>query len=324
MPGIAPKNYLSKTDEFLAHWPQVNTALGPSGPLILTGNYTVATLGTDRTALATQIALVETTINTNEGAITTRDLARAAMKERIRQFNALVRGAFPRTTYENMLPRVPSFNAAPGIWMKAMADMNNVWTLINAIAPPPVGAPIPLILSGNYTLALFITDQTALNAAFSAIETTENTVETAIQQRDFLWDPIYQRLRQYRLQVQGRFPAGSPLLLSLPSLSPPAGHTPAAVNVSAIWDDVLLKAVITYSASADPDLQEYELRGSFGGTKYNVDTASVLDSHLAGDVTPFQTDDGLVASGSKVFYKVFVVLTTGNEKGSRTVSVVRV
>ena len=32
----------------------------------------------------------------------------------------------------------------------------------------------------------------------------------------------------------------------------------------------------------------------------------------------------IAASGSKVFYKVFVVLTTGNEKGSRAVSVVRV
>lgn len=321
MGSIAPKNYLSKIDEFLAHWPQVNTSLGSA--LVLTGNYTVATLGTDRTALATQITAVETAINTNEGAITTRDLARAAMKERIRQFNQVVRGAFPRSQYENMLPKAPSFNAAPGIWMKAMADMNNVWTLINAILPVPLGAPIPLLLVGGYTLATFTTDQAALNAAFTAIETTANVTETAIQQRDALWNPIFQRLRQYRLMVQGRFAAGAPLLLSLPSLSPPPGHTPAAVNVSALWDDVLLKAVITYTASADPDLQEYELRGSFGGTKYNVDTASVLGSHLAGDVSPFQTDDGLVASGSKVFYKVFVVLTTSNEKGSRTVSVTR-
>jgi hypothetical protein len=37
----------------------------------------------------------------------------------------------------------------------------------------------------------------------------------------------------------------------------------------------------------------------------------------------FETNDGLVASGSKVFYKVHVILSTGNEKGSRTVSVTR-
>jgi hypothetical protein len=318
---IAPKNYLSKIDEFAAHWPQVNTSLGSA--LVLTGNYTVATLGTDRTALAAQITAVETAINTNEGAITNRDTLRAAMKERIRQFNSIVRGAFPRSQYENMLPRIPGFTAAPGIWMKAMADMNNVWTLINAITPIPLGAPIPLLLVGGYTLATFTTDQAALNTAFTAIETTENVTETAIDQRDVLWNPIYQRLRQYRLAVQGRFVTGAALLLSLPALTPPAGHTPTAVNVSALWDDVLVKAVITYTASADPDLQEYELRGSFGGTKYSADAASVLDSHAAGDVSPFQNDEGLVASGSKVFYKVFVVLTTSNEKGSRTVSVTR-
>lgn len=36
-----------------------------------------------------------------------------------------------------------------------------------------------------------------------------------------------------------------------------------------------------------------------------------------------EANDGLVALSSKVFYKVYVVLTTGNEKGSRTVSVTR-
>ncbi|MBX7132873.1 MAG: hypothetical protein K1X67_09380 [Fimbriimonadaceae bacterium] len=321
MPGIAPKNYLAKIDEFAAHWPQVNSSLGT--PLVLTGNYGVANLGTDRTGLATQITAVETQINSNESAISTRDTLRAALKERIRQFNQLVRGAFPRSQYEKMLPAIPGFTVAPGIWMKAMADINNIWTLINAISPIPVGAPVPLILTGNYTLASFTADQTALNAAFTAIETSESNVAAAIRQRDVLWNAIYQRLRQYRLAVQGRFATGSALLLTLPALNPPPGHTPVAVNASSLWDAVLLKAVTTYTASADPDLEGYELRASFGGTKYNADTASVIGFHVAGDLTPFQTDDGLVASGSKVFMKVFVKLTTGNEKGSKTLSVTR-
>ena len=321
MPGIAPKNYLSKIDEFATHWPLVNTSLGTA--LVLTGNYTVTTLGTDRTALAASITALEVAINANQAAIFDRDSKRAAIKERMRQFNQIVRGAFPGTQYAKMLPRIPSMNAAPGIWMKAMADMNNVWTQINAITPVPVGAPIPLLLVGGYTLATFTTDQAALNAAFTAIENTDENVTLAIRQRDALWNPILARLKQYRLSVQGRFVPTAPLYLSLPALTPPPGHTPAAVNISAVWNAGISKAVVTYTASTDPQLQEYELRASFGGTKYNVDTASVIDSHLAGNLTPFQTDDGLVASGSKVFYKVFVILTTGNEKGSRTVSVTR-
>jgi len=321
MPGIAPKNYLSKIDEFATHWPLVNTSLGT--PLVLTGNYTVTTLGTDRTALAAAITALEVAINANQAAIFDRDSKRAAIKERMRQFNQIVRGAFPGTQYSSMVPRIPSMNAAPGIWMKAMADMNNVWTQINAIFPVPVGAPVPLLLVGGYTLAAFTTDQAALNTAFTTIENTDENVTLAIRQRDALWNPIFARLKQYRLSVQGRFLPTAPLYLSLPALTPPPGHTPAAVNISAVWNVGLANAEVTYTASTDPQLQEYELRASFGGTKYNADTASRIDTHLAGDVTPFATADGLVASGSKAFYKVFVILTTGNEKGSNTASVTR-
>lgn len=321
MATSAPKNYLAKTDEFLAHWPQVNTSLGTA--MSLTGNYLVAGLTSDRGALATQLAAVEAAVNNNQGAIAQRDTLRASVKERMRQFNQAVRGLFAGSNYVRMLPRIPSINAAPGLWMKAMADMNNVWTQINAIAPVPISAPIPLILTGGFTLAGFTTDQGALNTAFTNIETTLNQVGSAIGHREALWNPIYARLRQYRLAVQGRFATGAALLNSLPALTPLAGSTPAAVTINAVWNAAISKAVITYSASTNAQLQEYELRASFGGTKYNSDTATVLDSHLAGNLTPFETASGLVAPGSKVFYKVFVITTTGNEKGSNTASVTR-
>lgn len=321
MATIPPKNYLAKTDEFLAHWPQVNTSLGSA--LALTGNYLVAGLTSDRTALAAQITAVEAAINNNQGAVANRDTQRATIREKMRQFNQAVRGLFFGSNFVGMLPRIPNMTSAPGLWMKAMADMNNVWTQINATTPVPIGAPIPLILTGGYTLALFTTDQASLNTAFTAIETTGNVVTTAIQQRDALWNPIYARLRQYRLAVQGRFATGAALLNSLPALTPPAGTTPAAVTINAVWNPGISKAVITYSASTNAQLQEYELRASFGGTKYNADTASVLDSNPAGTLTPFETASGLVAPGSKVFYKVFVITTTGNEKGSNTASVTR-
>ena len=203
MPEIAPKNYLSKLDEFAAHWLLVNSSLGT--PLTLQGNYQVGNLGTDRTSLAALITAVEVAINTNEGGIADRDIRRAALKERIRQFNQSVRAFFPNSTYVRMLPKSPPLYAAPGIWMKAMADVNNIWTLINAITPIPVGTPIPMILPGNYTLAAFTADQAALNAAFTTIETSEGAVAASIRQRDVLWLAIYTRLKQYRLAVQAKF-----------------------------------------------------------------------------------------------------------------------
>jgi hypothetical protein len=321
MATIAPKNYLSKIDEFAAHWPLVDTAL--AAPLVLTGNYALSNLNTDRAALAGLITALEVAINASQGAIATRDTLRAALKERMRQFNLAVRGLFPGSTYVRMLPRIPGLNSAPGIWMKAMADMNNVWSQINAISPVPIGTPAPLVLPGGYTLANFASGQAALNASFTAIESAQGGAATAVRNREVMWKAVYERLKQYRLAVKGRFAAGAALPASLPGLTPPPGSTPKPVNISAVWDPAAEEAVVTYTASTSPLLSEYELRGSFGGSRYNSGAASVLGNHPAGMVTPFRTRDGLVGSGSRVHYKVFVIVTTGNERGSRPASVTR-
>jgi hypothetical protein len=204
-----------------------------------------------------------------------------------------------------------------------LADTANVWDGINALVPTPPGVTLPYVLTGAYTRALFGTDQTNLLAAFTAIINTSKIVEKAIQDRDKLWRAIYERLKQYRLAVLGRFPAGDPLILSLPLLTPLPGHTPDPVNVSAAWVPAILKARISFTVSTDPDLLEYELRACFGSS-YKVAEEVVIANLAAGaPVLQFENDQGLVASGSKVFYRVYVRLTTGNEKGSKTVSVTR-
>jgi len=318
---IPPRRYLQKTDEFLAHWPLVNTSLASA--LILTGNYAVADLTSNRASLLTQINAEVAAENALQAAIQDRDLKRAAIRERIRQFNQAVRGFFPNSTYSKQLPAIPRVNDPGGVYQKLMQEMNDIWTQINAISPVPLGAPIPLVLTGTYNKLAFVADMNALLAAFTTIETNQTLAETARLTRDGIWAPMYERMKQYRLAVQGRFAAGSPLLLSLPTITPPAGHTPAPVNLSALWDAGLSKAVITFTASVDPGLATYELRACFGSS-YKTDQEQVLDSLAAGS-SPLQfvTDEGLVASGSKVFYKVYVVLGTGNEKGSRSVSVTR-
>ena len=107
----------------------------------------------------------------------------------------------------------------------------------------------------------------------------------------------------------------------MPKLTPAKGHTPKPVNVSAVWDASVSKARITYTASEDLALDHYELRACFGA-KYKTADEQVLASNPPG-VLEFLNDDGLVASGSKVLYKVYVIVDTGNEKGSKVVNVVR-
>ena len=82
-----------------------------------------------------------------------------------------------------------------------------------------------------------------------------------------------------------------------------------------------LPAIDEFTASPEEDLQEYELRGCFGDS-YTTEEEEVLDNNPPG-VLEFVNSVGLVAPGSRAFYKVYVKLTTGNERGSNTVSVVR-
>jgi hypothetical protein len=54
-----------------------------------------------------------------------------------------------------------------------------------------------------------------------------------------------------------------------------------------------------------------------------MEAVTEFEAHHDGDMTPFETDTGLGVPGAKVFYKVIVILTTGRERGSKAVSVVR-
>jgi hypothetical protein len=321
MAAIPPKEYLIKIDEFLAHWALVNAALAPSA-MILQGGYAVAGLQAERAALAAQLAAVEAANNNLQGASADRDNKIRVIRERMRQFNQSVRGFLPGSQYAAMLPHLPNISAAPGLYTRALDEIAHCWNRINTDAPPPVGFTPPLLLVGGYTRANFVTEQAAVNAAFT---TYANSVPNAVAARDLrdqMFAPIHARLVQYRPAVKGKFPAGSALINSIPTLTPAPGSTPAPVNVSGVWDAALKKAVIQYSASSAPTLKEYQLRGCFGGTKYDTNTESVIASNGV-DELEFETDEGLLTPGAVLWAKVYVITSTGNEKGSVAVKITR-
>ena len=93
------------------------------------------------------------------------------------------------------------------------------------------------------------------------------------------------------------------------------------MNVSGIFQAPDASKV-TYAASADGDLQEYQLRGTVG-EHYAEDDAVVVASHQPADPREFVTTFGLTQPGAKVALKAFVILTTGNESGSATMVISR-
>lgn len=318
MPFSGPSSYLSTIDEFIGHWTDVNAALGVNPLILLPGPYTLASLTADRASLSTAITELVNAINTMEGHRTDRNNRKENIRERMRQFDAYVKGVMSASSYPDRIPALVQFASNPGKWIIAMRDREDVWTDINATPPP--GFTPPLLLTGGYAVATYTTDRTDLETTFQNLTQTEQDVSREVQERDFLYLAIRDRLVAYRAAVPGRFPENHPLVLSLPRLTPLPGHTPDAVVLSGAWNPGTNMADLSWTASTDPDLEEYEVRRC--APPYNGNLEQVVETLPPGTLM-LSTNEGLTVPGSEMAYKVYVVLNTGNESGSNAVEIDR-
>ena len=315
MPFSGPSSYLSTIDEFIGHWGDVNLALGIPG-LVLPGPYALTDLQSDRDDLSDEITDLVNATNVVEGHRTDRDNSKEALRERMRQLGAFIRGVLAGSNYVGRIPELIPMNSNPGRWLIALRDHGGIWTDINA--SPPAGFTPPLLLTGSYAIADYTNDRTALETTFENLTLAEQDVDREIEERDTLYLAIRDQLVLYRQAVPGLFPAGHPLILSLPRLTPLPGHTPDPVVLTGVWNPTTLAADLSWTASVDPDFDHYSIRRS--GPPYNTNTEIVVENLPAGTLN-FSTNAGLTTPGASMAFKVYVVLTTANEKGSNAVTV---
>ena len=304
-------------DEFSAHWAQVNAALGSA--LVLTGSYTVASLTTARAAIATSMATFATGSNDRQVAEATVVQFETTVNGKVGDFNRAVRAFLATTAYAGALGDVPPKGAAQGRYEKAMDDTSSLWVKINSVTLPSFTPP--LILRGSYIQATFAALVTALKAAYTAATSAGRTEKVQIEQRNAAFLAVRPRLVEYRKAVLASFAPGSALVLSLPKLSPPEGATPSKVNAVGEWDVPAGLAKLEWSASDEPALAHYSIRYC-AGNSYRSEHEQVAGLALPG-VLQFETGAGLVAPGLTAVFKVFVVLNTGNERGSNGVRIER-
>jgi hypothetical protein len=322
MPITGPASYLPTVELFLNHWQQVNTALDSAGPLVLAGGRTHDALSAQRDELeAARDAVTDAGVE--------RSLARGALvaqvtalQARLVEFNERVRADLPGSPFAHALPTAFSVGDAEGSVRDGLRQVSTLWRKVNAIASPPAGVQLPLTLHGGYTLARFDADRDDLRAAYRALSDVEVEGRLAWGARNALQDEIYDALKCYRMKVPTAVRDRQALIESLPALTPAPGRTPAAVRVQVAWDATLGKARVTWEASTDPDLRYYELRG-VPGDDYATDDEAVLA--VVAPTAPREAleDFALTAPGLTAGFKVYVVLQTGNEKGSDAVYVTR-
>ena len=192
---------------------------------------------------------------------------------------------------------------------------------VNAAAGIPGFTP-PLLVLGGYAVADFNTALAALKAQFSTASTEEVLVTLKLAERNAIQEIIYPLLKAYRQVLPTFFAANSPLIASLPRLTPEPGSTPDAVLANGAWDVATSQGKLTWDASTAADLLEYEVRWS-PGTSYDSANEVVLGNVAPSAPREFLTAQGLGASGDVSVFKVYVKTTTGNERGSNTVKITR-
>ena len=202
----------------------------------------------------------------------------------------------------------------------SLDDMATLWVKINAATIP--GFTGPLSLLGGFLVATFNTDLATLKTTSTTWQNALQDVKLERERRNDLQDIVQPILRDYRAAIEGTFAPTDALVASLPRLTPEPGSTPDAVTANGTWEATPAQAKLTWSASDNPNLSEYSLRFC-AGANYSTDDESVIGSVGPSETREFLTDSGLTTPGSTATFKVYVVLTTGNEKGSNTVTITR-
>ena len=322
MPISGPSSYLPTIDQFVAHWTLANAALGAGNALVLADGVVVFDLMNHRE-----------TLRVRRDAVTDTGLDRALAREslttlvttlqaRLVEFNDRVRSDLPQSVFARVLPMAFQVGEAENVVREALRQMRGLWTKINAIAPAPAGLVLPFTLREGYGSATLETEMEALRLSYRALTEADQALRLAREVRNDEQDLIYTMLKNYRLKLPTAVAPGHALMDSLPALTPAGGHTPDAVAAQVAWNAATTEARVTYGASSDADLDHYEVRAVPGDT-YNADDETVLATVEPGAAREFLTNFALSLPGLTVGFKVYVVLTMGNERGSTPVYLTR-
>jgi hypothetical protein len=215
-----------------------------------------------------------------------------AIQARQVEFNNRVRADFPVSLYERSLPRAFAVGDVEAAVRETLRTMEKLWGKINAIAVPPAGITLQLVLQGGYTLAQFTAARGALRVVSDNLGDLDVDLRLARETRNDQQDVIYDALKNYRLKVPAMFPADHALVETLPLLNVPDGHTPEAVTVTATWNAATNQAELNWDASTDADLKHYAVEG-VAGEEYITEDGALLSLVLPGAPRTYPTNFSL-------------------------------
>lgn len=293
MPLTGPVSYLPVADQFLEHWSRVESSLGDDASLNL-GH------GIDRDA----VLEVRSRLAAALESVTKTRIVRETERRDLVELDALVArllGLFNRQVL------------APGAEARTADEAAKIW-----FEREKAGEKI--LLDGVFTRMDFVTDCSAWKLVSSALTAAEKALSSARGARDGAQDQLHAFLELYAERVAELFPRDHELRESLPPLMLGRGQVPEAVDISARWQET--SAIIAWPESDEPDLDRYEVRAMAGET-YEAEDETLVESVACGERLSIATTFALEEKGAVATFRVYVVLRSGHERGSRPLTVVR-
>ena len=188
------------------------------------------------------------------------------------------------------------------------------------------GVTLPLGLLGPEGSPFSLAQFTALIAQLRSFADAETRALSRLRRsrskRNFSQEQAYALMKLYRQAMPTALASSNPLQSTLPRLTPAdTGSTPEPVNASAVHVSGATSKTV-YDESTASDLKEYQLRGVIG-EEWDDDDAVTVATNAPGAPREFTVDFGLTQPGTAIALKVYVVTTSGREKGSATLVVER-
>ncbi len=190
-------------------------------------------------------------------------LQKTDLLERFHQFTTRLDGYYQNTNFHAARPYAPGLSYGQEAFSSPMVDAMTLWAKMNA-GPAPAGVTLPLTLAGGMTQGSFASAISALQFSYADEKTKAQDVILARGDRNEIQAEAFEIMKSYRENVPSALIDFPVLVETMPRLAPLPGHTPAAVNASAVFE-APASAKVIYDASTDSMLHSYELRGTVGG-----------------------------------------------------------
>lgn len=316
-------SFLPTLDEFLAHWALVDAAL-PAGAPLQSGGALRGDLQVLRDAMQAGMDALGAVEVSGRVASAEIGLQREVLRGWMGEFRGAVEAWWPAEVEGRLAKPLPMETAALDkvlAWGRAALRL---WARMDGGAAPP-GVVLPLRIGpvvGPPGAAAGL-DRAGFAALLDGLVTARNHAEDLDFQeeelrvrRNVLERQVRDILGGYAVMVAARLGKAHELAPTIPRLTPLPGHTPDAVESTALWDAAEKAVRMTWAASEDPKLDHYQVRWS-RGRKYDKKKERVAATVPADGPREVLLRDGLEQPGDVASYKVYVVLTTGNERGGQ-------